>query len=353
MANRDKRRSFTFEQKLFIVIEQGSTCPKCCKKLQNGTVQFHHKKFWGRGGKTAVDNAEALCANCHSLLHYNERLGRAPRASVAASLASVVHGGDDDDDDDDGDSDNDVMMQDNDEDDEDDELWVPKKAKAKAKATTKKMPKKMPKMTELCEYEQERERNIAFNQARMQQLLGGLPLKAPPPALAAKQHEKQNPSSKKKLPLKMSTTKVTKKTKAKTAKAATKVTKKKRTLLPFKHEGSPISAKAKELLDAGWKFLSNRNKTATAAHRAHTVRWIDPNGAPVCHTHRAYEKMKKMTMVTTKVKKKKPFSVGGKMLLNAGWKCQFFKKNQRWTYGTTVVWGTGKALAAYEEMMAK
>ena len=61
-------------------------------------------------------------------------------------------------------------------------------------------------MALLCEYEQERLRNIARNQARMQQLLGGLPLKAPPPALAAKQHEKQNPSSKKKLPVKRKTT---------------------------------------------------------------------------------------------------------------------------------------------------
>ena len=76
MATRDKRRSFTPEQKLFIVIEQGGTCPKCCKKLQNGTVQFHHKKFWGRGGKTQVDNAEALCPNCHDELEELERTGR-------------------------------------------------------------------------------------------------------------------------------------------------------------------------------------------------------------------------------------------------------------------------------------
>ena len=94
MANRDKRRSFTPEQKLYIVLAQGGKCTRCSKELGNGRVQYHHTKFWGRGGKTHVDNAEAIHPDCHSELHHHERLGRAPRASVAASAA---HDADDDD----------------------------------------------------------------------------------------------------------------------------------------------------------------------------------------------------------------------------------------------------------------
>ena len=35
------------------------------------------------------DNGAAVCPNCHSLLHHDERQGLAPRASVAASAAVV------------------------------------------------------------------------------------------------------------------------------------------------------------------------------------------------------------------------------------------------------------------------
>ena len=65
------------------VLERANGICECCKKpapfkrkkKQNkdkleGYLEVHHKIFLSQGGNDTVENAEALCPNCHREKHY-------------------------------------------------------------------------------------------------------------------------------------------------------------------------------------------------------------------------------------------------------------------------------------------
>ena len=64
--NRDKRRKFTRSQEKEIWDRQHGYCHKCEKKLRQTATHYHHIKPWSQGGKTIINNGQALCTDCHN-----------------------------------------------------------------------------------------------------------------------------------------------------------------------------------------------------------------------------------------------------------------------------------------------
>ncbi len=68
-------------QKSTIFDKQGGKCWRCRSPLRLGHTQYHHIKFVSKGGKTKRENLVALCANCHSEIHKEEKAKRADRGT--------------------------------------------------------------------------------------------------------------------------------------------------------------------------------------------------------------------------------------------------------------------------------
>jgi hypothetical protein len=82
MAQRDPRRYFTEKQKDEIYERQGGRCANCPRiftrrypgrhgkdnpeRWEGWPPNFDHIKDWADGGRTVVENGEALCRHCHS-----------------------------------------------------------------------------------------------------------------------------------------------------------------------------------------------------------------------------------------------------------------------------------------------
>jgi 5-methylcytosine-specific restriction endonuclease McrA len=58
------RRFFTFSQKLDLYVSATGRCRSCSKPLEKGW-HAHHRLPYGRGGRTNIDNGDALCPECH------------------------------------------------------------------------------------------------------------------------------------------------------------------------------------------------------------------------------------------------------------------------------------------------
>lgn len=75
--DRDYRRCFTHTQQVKVWHRQDGICKKCEHPLDLRTVIYHHTVPWSLGGKTEVDNCNALCPNCHQLETYEFALSKA------------------------------------------------------------------------------------------------------------------------------------------------------------------------------------------------------------------------------------------------------------------------------------
>ena len=72
--NRDERRSFNRTQQSKIWEKQHGKCAKCKKSLKPSSTHYDHIKPWEKGGKTVVENGQAICASCHSEKTRDDRL---------------------------------------------------------------------------------------------------------------------------------------------------------------------------------------------------------------------------------------------------------------------------------------
>jgi len=60
-------------QKSKVFDGQNGKCYRCKEKLKLSHTEYHHVKFVSKGGKSKTDNLVALCANCHSEIHKDEK----------------------------------------------------------------------------------------------------------------------------------------------------------------------------------------------------------------------------------------------------------------------------------------
>ena len=61
----DPRKSFRKLEKNEILARQDSRCYMCHKRLDPRAIVFDHIIPYSTGGKTTVENGEALCPECH------------------------------------------------------------------------------------------------------------------------------------------------------------------------------------------------------------------------------------------------------------------------------------------------
>jgi len=77
MVKKDKKRSFSADQKLSAFMIQKGKCAHCKEQLDRDTYIAHHIKKHCDGGKTVTENCQLLCANCSAKHHRNE--GKTPK----------------------------------------------------------------------------------------------------------------------------------------------------------------------------------------------------------------------------------------------------------------------------------
>jgi len=65
--NRDRNRNFTVSQKNAMIALQDNKCAGCGKRITSIISEADHKIPWESGGRTEIDNAWALCLNCHRI----------------------------------------------------------------------------------------------------------------------------------------------------------------------------------------------------------------------------------------------------------------------------------------------
>lgn len=62
---RDKKRSFTEEERIAIWILGKKRCAICKRKVELEEMQADHHEQWAHGGATSLENGRALCENCN------------------------------------------------------------------------------------------------------------------------------------------------------------------------------------------------------------------------------------------------------------------------------------------------
>jgi 5-methylcytosine-specific restriction endonuclease McrA len=73
IKKKHKRQPVGSSQKSKVFDKQGGYCWKCKHKLKLSHTHYHHLKHVSKGGKSTTGNLVALCANCHSEIHKNEK----------------------------------------------------------------------------------------------------------------------------------------------------------------------------------------------------------------------------------------------------------------------------------------
>ena len=69
-----KRQSISRSQKNEILAQQKNKCIHCNKMLDMRATHFDHIKEVYKGGKSVINNLQALCANCHNIKTHKEKL---------------------------------------------------------------------------------------------------------------------------------------------------------------------------------------------------------------------------------------------------------------------------------------
>lgn len=86
----DPRRHFTQTETTFAWLRQGGVCPDCDRRLDRDLFDGDHIIPWSKGGRTTLDNLEALCRPCNG--RKGNRLApreKPPRVSVSLSSAQL------------------------------------------------------------------------------------------------------------------------------------------------------------------------------------------------------------------------------------------------------------------------
>src|SRR3989338_6539043 len=70
----NKREPVSKSQKNEVLARQKNRCARCKKPLDMRATHFDHIKEVYKGGKSKIDNLQALCANCHNVKTHEEKL---------------------------------------------------------------------------------------------------------------------------------------------------------------------------------------------------------------------------------------------------------------------------------------
>lgn len=70
----NKREPISQSQRNEILARQKNKCNRCKKLLDMRAKHFDHIKEVYKGGKSRIDNLQALCANCHNIKTHDEKL---------------------------------------------------------------------------------------------------------------------------------------------------------------------------------------------------------------------------------------------------------------------------------------
>lgn len=72
----DTRRSFSISQRKELWHRQKGKCGVCKHSLNVLTAQYHHVKPWAEGGRTILENGQAVCPECHGIETHKQRLDK-------------------------------------------------------------------------------------------------------------------------------------------------------------------------------------------------------------------------------------------------------------------------------------
>ena len=75
----NKREPVSKSQKNEILARQKNRCVRCRKLLDMRATHFDHIKEVYKGGKSTIDNLQALCSDCHSVKTHDEKLQKVER----------------------------------------------------------------------------------------------------------------------------------------------------------------------------------------------------------------------------------------------------------------------------------
>lgn len=70
----NKREPISKSQKNEVLARQKNRCARCRRLLDMRATHFDHVKEVYKGGKSRIDNLQALCANCHNVKTHEEKL---------------------------------------------------------------------------------------------------------------------------------------------------------------------------------------------------------------------------------------------------------------------------------------
>lgn len=90
--NRDEKRTFGGTLKNRTFDNQNGKCYKCKKPVKRSHMEFHHLKFWSKGGKSKSDNCVGLCHECHKDIHDDERIKESDKKSKSKPKNNLFGG---------------------------------------------------------------------------------------------------------------------------------------------------------------------------------------------------------------------------------------------------------------------
>lgn len=74
LKSKNKRQPVSRSQKNEVLARQNNKCADCRKMLDMRATHFDHKKEVYKGGKSLINNLQALCAICHSKKTHSDKL---------------------------------------------------------------------------------------------------------------------------------------------------------------------------------------------------------------------------------------------------------------------------------------
>jgi len=88
----NKREPISKSQKNEVLARQKNRCAKCPKPLDMRATHFDHIKEVYRGGKSRIENLQALCADCHNIKTHDERLKKVEKRRKKSNIKTNPFG---------------------------------------------------------------------------------------------------------------------------------------------------------------------------------------------------------------------------------------------------------------------
>jgi len=94
IKGKNKRQPISISQKNEILARQKNRCAICKKLLDMRIKHFDHIKEVYKGGKSKVNNLQALCLNCHAKKTHKDRLRKVEsrRKKVNSGMVNPLSG---------------------------------------------------------------------------------------------------------------------------------------------------------------------------------------------------------------------------------------------------------------------